>query len=46
LRLRHPLVWKEMTPEQKRIALANALSLDPKVLDRAFKLARKNEPTG
>jgi hypothetical protein len=41
LRQRHPLAWKKMTPEQKRVALANALSLDKKVLDKAFRLAKK-----
>jgi predicted kinase len=45
LRTRHPIQWAKMTMEQKKIALANTLSLDPKVIDRAFRLAKKHEPT-
>jgi hypothetical protein len=41
LRERHPRIWNDLTPEQKRVALANALSLDNKVLDRAIRLAKK-----
>jgi hypothetical protein len=41
LRQRHPRAWKELTTEQKRIALANALNLEKKTLDKAFRLAKK-----
>ena len=41
LRIRRPITWEKLTAEQRRIALANALSLDPKVLDKAIRLAKK-----
>jgi predicted kinase len=41
LRTAHPLVWNRLTIEQKRIALANALSLSPKDIEKAIRLAKK-----